>query len=376
MSGWFWPKKISLFLFFAVIFFSSGFLSYLSLKKLDRAKEVPSVEKTATVEVLKNQTAPSKSLVSDNELSVLFLGYGGAGHDGGLLSDVLILTYVNIEQKKVFLISIPRDLWVEIPTRSDIKEAHKINMAHAIGLSDKKYPLKEPRFKGKTGGGEMAKHVVEVVTNIPVDYFVSVSFSDFEEAIDILGGVEVKVPTTFDDYFYPVKGLENETCGFAAAEIELIHRKYSGFELEKQFQCRYEHLHFDQGKTQMDGQTALKFVRSRHSAQHGGDFARSKRQQALLLGIRDKLLSLNALSSSKEFVDKMSHTIQTDFDLAAMESLLSIIGNPGEYEVNFLSLTTENVLQESRSANGQFILIPKTGVGNWSRVHEFIATNL
>src|SRR4030043_1022158 len=79
------------------------------------------------------------NFLSEDSYNVLLLGYGGAGHDGGNLSDVIIVVNVNVPKKKVTFISIPRDLWVAIPTRSDMKQNFKINAAYAIGTDDTKY---------------------------------------------------------------------------------------------------------------------------------------------------------------------------------------------------------------------------------------------
>jgi LCP family protein required for cell wall assembly len=324
-------------------------------------------------EVVEKEKPRIKIDVDEKSLyNVLLLGYGGAGHDGGTLSDTIIIANIDTKNKRVNLISIPRDLWVEVPVRSDSKEWYKINMAHAIGVDDARYGLKEPQYKGEAGGGELAKTVVSDVTDMPIDYFISVSFDNFKEAIDILDGIEVTVPVTFDDHFYPVKGLENETCGFSAEEFAEFHEKYSGFDLEKQFECRYEHLHFDEGKTQMDGESALKFVRSRHSSQHGGDFARSQRQQALIVGIKNKVISLGSLDDSLKFFNKFTDVIRTDVDTDLVGSALDIIGNPNEYSINFISITEENVLVSSRSSGGAFILIPKEGIGKYDGLREYI----
>ena len=363
-------KKLIIGFGFMLAFAASMAASYLyfnSTKVI--ATEDGVVEPKAAVLQFSTEFEPVDPEISYN---ILLLGYGGEGHDGGDLSDVLIVANVDPEKKKMSLISIPRDTWVPIPVRSDKKENHKINAAFAIGGNDTKYPLKEPRYRGEFGGGEMAKHVAGQVIGMPIDYFIAVDFSGFEEAIDIIGGIDVAVPQTFDDYFYPVKGLENELCGKSPEEIAEVHSKYSGFQLEKQFECRYEHIHFDAGIAQMDGKSALKYVRSRHSEQHGGDFARSERQQALLVGLKDKIFSMGVLDDIVPFIDKLSHIFTTDIDKRVIQDAINTHGNLSDYTVSMTRLNEENVLQSSRSANGQFILIPKEGVGNWGGVHQYV----
>lgn len=317
------------------------------------------------------QTGPEKTA-----FNILLLGYGGGNHSGGGLSDALVLANINTTTKKVNMIAIPRDIWVELPVRSDLKESHKINAAFAIGNDDQGYPLKEPEYKGGDGGGKMAKYAVEKVTGLTVDYYAAVDFGSFERAIDALGGVTVDVPVAFDDYYYPVKGLENELCGMTPERIAEIHSLYSGFELEKQFKCRYEQLHFEKGEQKMDGVTALKFIRSRHSDQHGGDFARGQRQQAVLTGVRNKLLSLDAINKIDEFFAEFSGLIKTDIKESDVVEMLSLTGNPLDYSPININIDTNNYLQNSTSADGQYILMPKAGNNNWGDIRKFLEEEL
>ncbi len=72
-----------------------------------------------------------------------------AGHDGGTLTDSIIVFNINPKKRQVVIITVPRDTWVKIPIRSDISKNFKINHAYAIGLSDTAYPLKEPQYRGE-----------------------------------------------------------------------------------------------------------------------------------------------------------------------------------------------------------------------------------
>ncbi len=352
------------------MFLASALFSYLTLSMF--------YKKELIGESLETTNTEKSKLDQENSLSynILLLGYGGAGHDGGSLSDVIMVANINTQEKTLALISVPRDLWVAIPIRSDISESYKINAAYAIGGDDTKYPLKEPEYKGEMGGGEMAKMIVGKVVGMPIHYFLAVDFDNFKRIIDVLNGVDVSVEVTFDDYFYPIKGAENETCGKTASEIAKLHELYSDTELHHQFECRYEHIHFDKGITHMDGETALKFVRSRASAQHGGDFARSQRQKAVLSGVKDKLISLSAMKKGSELFDLFKGMVKTDLNSDLVNSMAERIGNPKSYGIKFVSLTEENVLVASKSLNGQFILVPKEGEGVWNKVQKYIYDSL
>lgn len=357
-----------------IAFLISSVSASTSMILLIRTQKKESAPKTSVI--LSKVQNYTQQKPEKNTFNILLLGYGGGGHSGGGLSDAIVLANINTSTKRVNLIAIPRDSWVTLPIRSDLNQNFKINAAFAIGNDDTTYPLKEPIYKGANGGGNMAKFAVEAITGLSVDYYAAVDFSSFVRSVDAIGGIEVLVPVTFDDYFYPIVGLENEQCGFTPEKMEEVHRLYSGFNLEKQFTCRYEHLHFDAGTQSMDGTTALKFVRSRHSDQHGGDFARGERQQAVLTSVRNKLISLDALNKIDEFFGEFSSLIKTDITEADIIEVLSHTGNPLDYTPKNINIDTNNYLQNSTSSDGQYILIPKTGQDNWREVHEFIVNEI
>jgi LCP family protein required for cell wall assembly len=290
--------------------------------------------------------------------NILLLGYGGGEHEGGELTDSMVVVQIDPENKKVTSISVPRDIWITLPEDGGLRVNRKINHAYVLG------------------SGELAKQAVSTVVGLPIQYFVAVSFDGFKEAIDILEGVEVEVPQTFDDYYFPVKGREIDTCGKSPEEVEEILTTLSGFEIDKQFPCRFEHIHFDAGVVHMDGETALKFVRSRHSAEHGGDFARSERQQALLLAIKDKLISLGAVDDAILFFNELSHTFKTDLTKEGIRAIVEVGGDESAYSYSTIMLTEKNVFYLTTSSDGQSILVPKEGAGKWEGIREYIRDQL
>ncbi len=311
----------------------------------------------------------------DPSFNVLLLGYGGAGHDGGFLTDVIKLVNVDPIAQDVTVISIPRDLWVEIPVRSDQGEYQKINAAYAIGMDDN-YPLKQTQYRGMEGAQKLVGDVVETVTGKQVDGVIAVDFAGLVNTVDALGGIEVNVPVAFNDHFYPIKGEENNICGKSPDEMERIHALYSGFELEKQFECRYEHLYFNAGINQMDGETVLKFVRSRHSSEHGGDFARAQRQMAVLTAIKDKALSLKALDNVPGFIKNYAKSVTTNLNTEAIIAFLSKFPETSGYSTKSITLSDENVLTHSTSTQGAYILQPRAGQGNFTDVKAYIKAEL
>lgn len=213
---------------------------------------------------------PLYTLPSRNGVTyALFLGMGGETHEGALLTDTMILFALDLKNNSVTMLSIPRDIWI------DSLQA-KINTAYYYG---------EERQIG--GGYPLVEDAVYEIIGEPIHYIVSLDFNSFTEIIDVIGGIDVDVEKTFTDEWYPIKGKENDLCN---GDLE--------------YKCRYETVTFQKGMQHMDGQTALKFSRSRYSeGEDGTDFARSQRQQKIISAIKDKVISSETFLNPKKLLD-------------------------------------------------------------------------
>jgi LCP family protein required for cell wall assembly len=332
--------------------------------KVNKSKEVVNVTPTAT---------PTPDPLAP--YSILLMGYGGGTHEGGKLTDSIMLAQIRPREEIVRLISIPRDLWVQIPISETENVSRKINEAYVIGLDDKQFPNKKAEFTGNAGGGELSKYVIEQVTGIKPDYFATIDFDGFTKIIDSLGGVDVKVARTFDDPYYPIEEKTNDTCGKTDEEIKAIEATMSGDKLDQQFNCRYENLHFDKGIQHMDGTTALKYARSRHSNMDGGDFNRAERQKLVVTAIRDKIMSIGFIPKIIPTIQTLTRHITTDIDFSKMSELVTKIPEVSKYKIISIALTDQNVLKNAKASTGQFILSPKLGETDFSEIKTFIEDN-
>lgn len=321
---------------------------YLFFQKPQKSLVSPVIPENET-EHLNPQPLPSPA--QKGVYNILLMGQGDVSHPGGGLTDSINVLHLDTNQKKAALIFLPRDLWVNLSDNSG------------------KIKLNEAYFKG---GFSEAEKVASAITNLPIQYAITVDFNGFAQIIDGLGGIEITIDRSFDDYFYPVKGKELELCGKTPEEVAKLSQTLSGFELEKQFPCRYEHLHFDAGPTKVNGATALKFARSRHSAQDGSDYARGAIQQVILVGIKNKLISLEALKSVDKWFNKFIKLVKTDLDLEAVKAIASYIINPESYQVTNVVPSESNILKAEKSTSGQFILVPKAGENNWRELQDLI----
>ena len=322
------------------------------------------------------------SLITDSGLdsdrgrtNVLLMGIGGRGHEGPDLTDTMILASVDKNAKDVVLISIPRDLWV--PNLSA-----KINSAYAYGQDE------------KNGQGlDLAKETVSVLLGIPVHYAFRIDFNGFVRGVDLIGGLDIEVENSFVDPKYPISGREDDLCGLTIETQEKdgvtgqVVKDATGSAIplseitdeNDPFTCRWEELSFTKGLKHMDGTTVLKFVRSRHgTGGEGSDFARSARQQKVILAFRQKVLSTETLTSPQKIIElskTFGDTIDTDIkdeDVTLFAKLGLKIEPSTIRRVVLDTNEKDGRLEFGRPENhgGQSVLVPKGG--SWTDLAEYI----
>jgi len=228
----------------------------------------------------------------------------------------MILVTVDPENKTAALLSIPRDLWVEIPGGlPGIPRENRINTAHLYG-----------ELKGYPGGGPaLAKRTVEKNFGVPVHYYALVNFKGLEQIIDALDGIDIDVEKPIHDEAFP-----DDYCGTMVVDIPA-------------------------GRQHMDGATALQYARSRHGST---DFDRARRQQKVLFAIRERALSLGILPKVPELYRAFGNTVSTDMKPWEIFALARI-GAEIPLENIKTYVIDANMTVPWRTPKGAEVLIPK-----------------
>lgn len=302
------------------------------------------------ISLLFNNTPDLKS--HSGRTNIVILGISGGEHEGFDLTDTIIFLSVDFKKKDGLMLSIPRDLYL-----NSLKD--KINTAFHYGE------------KKKEGGGlVLTKSTIEEVVGIPVHFGWVIDFSGFKDIIDIIGGVNIYVEREFTDQKYPIEGRENDFCGG-----------------DPTFACRFETIHFNSGWQLMDGERALKYVRSRNAeGEEGTDFARIKRQQQIIMALKDELLTLSILRDRekiKNLIDAFDKATLTDMNWS--EKLLFFRFFVKIPEGNLRRITFDSGDKEKERPgflenpplwqyDGIWVLVPRTG--NFEEIHEYISCHL
>lgn len=345
--------------------------------------------------IYKKPTITKKVETNKTVYNFLLLGYGGGTHEGTYLTDSMMLAQLDLKKKKVFIISLPRDLWIKIPTKSGDDFHMKINALYQFDLDQSirdNYPDIDWAMIKKLNMPNLISLAVTQTTGLTVDNYVAVDFSSFKKIIDTLGGIDINVLKAFEDNQYPVEGKENDLCDkeeiFKLAE-PFISPPYDETAKTKLFSekpevekfikelaespeialpCRYEKIEFKVGLTHMDGETALKYVRSRHGIQDGGDFGRAGRQQQFILAVKEKVISVGFMTRIIPLMENLKGDVKTDVSPALIKKLLGQLTDVKEYKLTSLVLSDQNFLTDTISKGGQYVLISKEGMDKWQTV--------
>ena len=274
--------------------------------------------------------------------NILILGKGGVGHEAPDLTDTIIFASISHTGEGLVLVSVPRDVWIPALRA-------KINSAYYWG--NQKIP----------GGGDiLAKASVEEVLGQPIQHVMTIDMNDFSKLIDVLGGVEVDVENSFVDEKFPIEGREDELC-----------------DGDLQLKCRYETISFEQGLQSMDGETALKFIRSRNAqGDQGTDFARSERQEQVINAIEKKAMSRDvvlSLDKARTLLDLFYEIVDTDLSEDALAILARKLYDSRNLRQSYV--LDEQFLENppiSREYDNLYVFIPKSNEGDWREVHTWL----
>jgi LCP family protein required for cell wall assembly len=254
-------------------------------------------------------------------LNILLLGIDQrAGEEGTFRSDTMIVVSIDPVRKTVGMLSIPRDLWVDIPGYLP----NRINTANDVGDRD-----------GYPGGGPaLAARTVTETLGVNIDRYLRVNFDVFEQVVNLIApnGVEVCPTELIDDPDYP-------DAGYGTIAVR-----------------------FEPGCQRLDATRLLQYARTR--ATQGSDFDRAARQQEVIKALRDEVLNaggiVNFITQIPALWDSLAGSYVTDLTL---DEIIALGGLAQEIpRENIQSGVISNLQVDLATTNsGEQVLIPRYG---------------
>lgn len=277
----------------------------------------------------------------DGRVNVLLTGVGGGDRAGANLTDTIIVASIDPVAKDVALLSIPRDLWVDVPDFWSMKINAAYNSARELAIENG-----SNEKDASEAGFETLEAVIEDKMGIPIHYHALVNFQAFREGIDTVGGVDVQVEE--DLYDYVLAGENNWDPLIAKAGLQ----------------------HFD-------GKQALLYAQSRSSS---SDFARGERQRAILIALKDKVISNGTFSNPAtvaSLIDAFGDNVTINATLGEMMRMYEITKDIPSTSIATVGLTDEpNVLVQTDNINDQSIVRPRAGLNDFSEIQSFVRNTL
>jgi polyisoprenyl-teichoic acid--peptidoglycan teichoic acid transferase len=253
---------------------------------------------------------------SSSRITILLLGLDHRDwtyDEGPSRTDSMIIVTVDPDSRSVGILSIPRDLWVDIPGYG----YGKINTAYFLGEG----------YAEPGGGAGLAMRTVEEFLGVPVNYYAQIDFTAFEKFIDEIGGIEVEVTEamTIDPL-----GPKNK--------VEL-----------------------DEGLHLLNGPQALAYARARNTV--GNDFDRAVRQHQVIMAVRDRILSKDMLTTliqkAPVLYYQLASGVHTNLTLNQIISMAWISHQIPEENIKRGAIDLDHA-EAGFSWDGMYILIPQT----------------
>ncbi|MBI2626933.1 MAG: LCP family protein [Parcubacteria group bacterium] len=254
----------------------------------------------------------------DSRIDILVLGIRGEQdkENGGLLADSIMILSIDTKSEKTAMVSIPRDLLIKIP---GIQKQEKINTIYPIDLE-------------RGSNLALTKEMLSRISGVYIDHEIVINMGAFAELVETLGGITITLQKPFE---------ENQQWGYP-------------FKLEA-------------GTQNLNGEQALYYVRSRFSS---SDFDRARRQQEVILAIKNKLLNLGILANPlkiNDLIGIVQKNVRTDIGAWELQSLIRTAIGLKDVKSRRFVISTENLLFETH-LDGVYVLLP---LGNdFSKIKE------
>lgn len=272
-----------------------------------------------------------------------------AGHNGGDLTDSIMIVSLDTKNNTAFLLSVPRDLYVNIPAAG----YSKINAAYVYGKADK---FSESGYPA--GGMGLLEKTISADFNLKINYYALVNYTALRDAVNAVGGVTLTIQSSDPRGLYDPS--RDYTRPYPAGLVKLTN-----------------------GVHMLDGQQALNLARARGDkyGSYGyalSDFTRTANQRLLLTAVKDKAASAGVISNPLtvgKLFDSIGNNVQTDFQTKEVQRLVTIVKAIPSSHIASASLNSANgvnLLQSYSTKDGQSALIPAAGLNDYTVIDDYV----
>jgi len=276
----------------------------------------------------------------------------GGQHGGANLTDSIMVVSIDQTAKNAYLMSLPRDLWVDYDETCSVGNQGRINAVY--------YCASDDGADEKLGAAALQSKVGEI-TGLDIQYYVHLNFTAVVEAVDAVGGVEVVIESE------DPRGIFDDN-----------------FDWKCKYKCNF--VKYSNGPTGlMDGEHALALARARGASGNtyglpNANFDREKNQQKIIKALREKAASAGTLTNIGAvtgLIDALGNNLRTNVETKEIRTMMSLGTEIQTGNIRSLSLVEpDNTLVETGMISGQSIVQPALGLYDYEDIQEYVKKNL
>lgn len=287
---------------------------------------------------------------SNGRVNILLAGNSSddVGHEGAPLTDSIMIVSLDTINKKMFLLSIPRDLWVNVPGYGH----QKINAAYVDGQN---YGFNETGYPA--GGMGQLQQVIEQNLGITINYYALVNYAAFKDAVDAVGGIDVTIASS------DKRGLYDPNIDWTT---------------------RGPLVKLSNGVQHLTGQQALNLSRARGDGYRSygfpkSDFDRTQNQRLMLVALKSKVVTIGVItnpSKLSKLSDAIGNNVTTNINISEVRRFYDLVKAIDGSNIQSLSLNDangKNLLANYTSSMGELALRPAAGLDDFSAIQAFMA---
>ena len=275
----------------------------------------------------------------------------GPDHGGANLTDSIMLISIDQTKKNAYMISVPRDLYIEYGETCPEGYRGKINSL---------YDCYSDGEKDEVAGANALKQKVGELLGVDVQYYAHLNYTVVRDAVNAVGGVDIKIES--DD----PRGILDRN-----------------FDWKCNYTCFY--VKYTNGETaHLDGEHALALSRARNASGGyglpGGNFDREKNQQRIVRALREKAVSAGTLTNVGKvtsLIDALGSNLKTNFETKEIRTLMSLGNDIPSESIKPISLVQEGEeVVTTGNVGGASIVRPIAGLSDYSEIQAYVNKKL
>ncbi len=286
-----------------------------------------------------------------------------ANHDGAYLTDSIMIASFDGTKKDAYLLSVPRDLWVNYGQACISGYQGKVNVTYICNANTMSNGKPKDESAGQTG----LRNQLSKIFGIDLQYSVHVNYTVLEKAVDAVGGITIKIDST------DPRGVLDRNFDWKCP---------NGGRSQSCYNVKYPN-----GPANLDGLHALYLARARGDdplgrtyGLGGSNFEREKYQQKILIAIKEKATSAGTLANPvavTNLFDALGENVRTNIDTEEMKSFISLAKDVDTTKIKTLTLVdSAKPLVMTGDTSGQSIVRPVAGLFDYSAIQNYIKINI